>query len=165
MHPKAVNVLTIENVSKVALELAIKGNTTAQAFMRATAEEALERRFDTVFGREVSEEERNVKLARRMARLKARHQYTDTIKAWQEWQGRYPDHGEFRRLTVKVNRALFGCDHFKCDRDNMTPLQQELITRFEKHFYYLFSQCPNPADFPLEDELTRCIDFFGGKSL
>lgn len=170
LHPKAVNILTLENAVKVIRALDRKGNETAQAFTDAILEESLERRFDTAFGKEVTEQERNASLALRMQRIKARRSYTDLIKLHQEYLGYYGTQrgkDEFRGLTTKVNLALFGQPHFKCDRDTMTPFQQRTIAAFEgtifNKFDFFVEKTKRPGYFDVEDAIDSTIKLLKGE--
>ena len=126
--------VSIEDAIEYWYLMAMTGNKKAAALLKALAIESIERRLDRVFNKEVSEKERDLKLAERFKRLEARKEWTDTVKEIQECRGYYNTRKgteEFKELTVLVNLKLFGTPHFKCNRDNMTPSQQKRITQFE----------------------------------
>jgi len=127
------NVLTITQFTKLVTELAIiKQNPTAIAFLRASAEETIERRFDLAFNQKVEESERNERLALRMKRLLARHQWTDTLRDRHlALYGVKPNPDQYKNWTVKVNLELFEKKHFNCNRDNMCEDEQRTIELFE----------------------------------
>lgn len=126
--------VSIEDAIEYWYIMSLSGNKKAAALLKALAIESIERRFDRAFNKEVSEKERDLRLAERFKRLEARKEWTDIIKEIQECRGYYNTPmgtEEFKELTVLVNLKLFGTPHFKCNRDNMTPLQQKRITQFE----------------------------------
>lgn len=73
LNPKAVNTLNIKDFALLVVELSAKGHPLAKALNKAFVEEAIERRYDTAFGKKVEEAEYNVRLVLRMKRLLARH--------------------------------------------------------------------------------------------
>lgn len=111
-----------------------RGNRKASALMKALAHESVERRIDRALGIHVEESERDRQLLDRLSRLQARKDWTDRIKEYQEREGYYmtlKGKSEFKTLTERVNKQLFGRTHFHCNRDTMTPQQQRLIENFE----------------------------------
>lgn len=138
--------VSIEDAVEYWYLMSMDGNKRAAALLRALAIESIERRFDRAFGKVVTEQERDLKLAERYRRLQTRRDWTDVIKDIQETQGYYKTkmgNDEFREATVLVNRKLFGVDHFDCDRDNMTPEQQKIITQFEGGLVFYASKRKN----------------------
>ena len=138
--------VSIEDAVEYWYLMSMDGNKRAAALLRALAIESIERRFDRAFGKVVTEQERDLKLAERYRRLQTRRDWTDVIKDIQETQGYYKTkmgNDEFREATVLVNRKLFGVDHFDCDRDNMTPEQQKIITQFEGGLVFYSSKRKN----------------------
>lgn len=136
----------IEDAVEYWYLMSVKGNKKASALLKALAIESIERRFDRAFGKVVTEQERDLKLAERYRRLQTRRDWTDIIKDIQETQGYYRTkigNEEFRDATVLVNRKLFGVDHFDCNRDNMTPEQQKIITQFEGGLVFYASKRKN----------------------
>lgn len=114
--------------------MAERGNKKASALMIALATESVERRIDRALGIHVEESERDRQLLDRLNRLQARRNWTDCIKEYQEREGYYltpKGKSEFKTLTERVNKQLFGRTHFHCDRDTMSPQQQRLIENFE----------------------------------
>jgi hypothetical protein len=125
-------ILTIDQFKRVVRELDKRGNPVASAFIDASLEEAIERRFDRAFNVKRSEDERNALMELRVKRLLARRKWTDVIQQRNlELFGMVPTPEQFRDWTVKANLALFNCRHFKCDRDNMTITEQMIIESFE----------------------------------
>ena len=128
-----INVVSVSDASKIAYILAKKENPIADAFVQAILEEGLERRFDTAFGKKVTEAEYNALIALRMKRILARRIWTDTLRDRSlQLYGIKPDSDSYKRWTVKVNQRLFSKRHFFCNRDNMNQLEQELIELFER---------------------------------
>lgn len=133
LNPKAVNILYLDQISKLTYQLAKKGNAVADAFVQAILEEGLERRFDRAFGKQVEEDQRNQLIVLRMKRIMARRLWTDTLRDRSlELFGTKPDPEDYRRWTIKVNERLFNRYHFYCDRDNMEVREQETIELFER---------------------------------
>jgi hypothetical protein len=133
LHPKAVNTIKLPDFMRLLTELVSVGNIPAKALLLALAEESIERRFNHAFDVKCTEEEYNEKLKLRIKRLMARHDYTDVLmNRHVDLFGTKPEPCHYRDWTVMVNQHLFGVKHFKCDRDNMTPEQQELISDFER---------------------------------
>lgn len=128
-----INVVSVSDASKIAYALAKKENPIADAFVQAILEEGLERRFDTAFGKKVTEAEYSALIALRMKRILARRIWTDTLRDRSlQLYGIKPDSDRYKRWTVKVNQRLFSKRHFFCNRDNMNQLEQELIELFER---------------------------------
>lgn len=133
LNPKAVNILTITQVTKVIYLLSLKGDEKAKELMLALVEEGLDRRFSKAFGQRVTDEEYQARLALRMARLQARRLWTDTLRDRSlALYGVKPTSEQYRLWTVFVNNVLFSRDHFFCDRDNMNQKEQETIELFER---------------------------------
>lgn len=145
---KQIKVDSGESFIPVAIEdaivywgkMATKGNQNAFALIVALATESLERRADSIFNLKRTEEEYEARTKLRRERVLARRSWTDEIKARQEQQGYYRGEDskitpqateEYRALTVQVNLALFGQEHFECNRDTMTLEQQSTIHAFE----------------------------------
>ncbi len=109
-----------------------------KVLVQAAAFEALERRADTAFGIQRTEEERNERLKLRSQSKITRRSYTDILKEklieqyGEDGYKAMAKQGYFRDVTIKVNMHLFGQPHFKCDRDNMTTDQLVDIEHFEK---------------------------------
>jgi len=132
LNSKAVNTLTIKEFSLLLIELTAAGYPVARALASAFAEEAIDRRYDTAFGKKVSESERNQILAQRMKRLLARRGWTDVLQDRHvQCYGAKPTPKQFKDWTVRVNQVLFSRKHFNCDRDNMQAEEQRTIEMFE----------------------------------
>lgn len=129
-----VNTITIDQFIQLVKKVVIqKKNEEAIALLIILAEESIERRFNHAFGVKCSEEDYNKLLTIRWKRLLARRDYTDVLMERHiDLYETKPIAEDYRVWTVKVNKALFGCQHFKCNRDNMTTEQQEMITDFER---------------------------------
>ena len=133
LNPKAVNIVDLITFRKIIRALDKQGNPVASALVDAFIEESIDRRYDTAFGKKVTESERNQILAQRMKRLIARRGWTDILQERHiECYGSKPTPKQFRDWTVRVNQALFTKTHFKCDRDNMQAEEQSIIETFEK---------------------------------
>jgi len=148
LHPKAVNTLTIKEFSLLLIELTAAGYPVARALASVFAEEAIDRRYDTAFGKKVSESERNQILAQRMKRLLARRAWTDVLQDRHiQCYGTKPTAKQFKDWTVRVNEVLFSRKHFNCDRDNMQGEEQRTIEMFENMAIRRAGQNPqaNPA--------------------
>jgi len=129
----AVNIVDLITFRKIIRALDRQGNPIATALVDAFFEESVERRYDTAFGKKVTESERNQILAQRMKRLIARRGWTDILQERHiECYGTKPTPKQFRDWTVRVNQVLFSKTHFKCDRDNMQAEEQSIIETFEK---------------------------------
>ena len=128
---------TLEVASIVWQFEAAKGNELAQALSFACVVESLERRADAAFGVQVSEEERQAKLALRVKSKATRRKYTDVLKERlieQIGEERYKAIAVdfFKNTTIQVNQHLYQQPHFNCDRDNMTEEQLSDIELFER---------------------------------
>lgn len=144
LNPKAVNALSVRDFSLLVVELSAKGHPFAKALNRAFVEESIDRRFDTAFGKKVSEVERNQILALRMKRLLARRGWTDLLQERHiQCYGTKPTPNQFKEWTVRVNQVLFAKKHFKCDRDNMEVEEQRIIEMFENMAVRRAGQNPN----------------------
>lgn len=133
LHPKAVNILKLDQVITVIRYLDKKGNAIASAFTDAILQEGLERRFDVAFNVKVSEDERNKRLALRMSRLLARRLWTDTLMDRHiKLHGTKPTKDQYKYWTVVVNQQLFNKPHFNCNRDIMNDDEQKTIELFER---------------------------------
>ena len=127
-----INIISISVFRLLVRELDKQGNAIATALVDAFFEESVERRFDTAFGKKVSETEYNERLALRMKRLMARHAWTDVLRDRHiQCFGVKPKPDQYKDWTVIVNEALFGRRHFNCDRDTMEMEEQRLIESFE----------------------------------
>jgi hypothetical protein len=137
------------SIELVALYWASFGSSNRKAFAltAALATESIQRRFDRAFEQKVTEAEYDAALALRLERLQARRTWTDVVKDRMIAMGYYQDSGrvrdEYKTLTVAANKALFNQPHFKCDRDNMTPEQQQLIGDFERAAQRKANKHPN----------------------
>jgi hypothetical protein len=134
LNNKPVNTITIEQFVQLLKVLALqKTSQEAITLLVILAEESIERRFNHAFGVKCTEEDYNKLLTIRWKRLLARRDYTDVLMERHiDLYETKPIPEDYRVWTVKVNKALFGCQHFKCNRDNMTTEQQEMITDFER---------------------------------
>lgn len=129
--------LTLDAASTLFVYYATKGNKKAEALSFACVAEALERRADAAFGVQVSEEERQAKLALRVKSKNTRRKYTDVLKerlieqiGKERYQAIAVDF--FKNTTIQVNQHLYQQPHFNCDRDNMTEEQLSDIELFER---------------------------------
>jgi len=139
----AVNIVDLATFRKVIRELDKQSNPIASALIDAFIEESIERRFDTAFGKKVSEVERNEVLAQRMQRLLARRAWTDVLQERHiKCFGSKPVPRQFKEWTVVVNQALFNRKHFNCNRDNMEMEEQRIIEMFESMAIRRASQNP-----------------------
>lgn len=136
-------------------------NDSAFALVSALATETIERRFDRAFNQKVSEAEYDARLALRLQRLEARRSWTDVIKERLEQQELYGNRvyasSVFKDLTVQVNLALFGQPHFRCDRDNMTIKQQNLVGSFETLCARKAEQFPSDTAEELVEKVLLCF--------
>lgn len=137
-------VLTIEQFKRLVRELDKQGNPVASAFIDASLDESIERRFDRAFNIKRTEDERNALMELRVKRLLARRKWTDVIQQRNlELFGVVPTSEQFRDWTVKANLALFNQRHFNCDRDTMTINEQMTIESFEFVCCRLAKKHPN----------------------
>lgn len=91
-----------------------------------------------------------------MERIVALRTWTDIVRDRSvALIGTPPQPEMYRELIVSVNRALFGQPHFKCDRDNMTPDQQRVITSFETMLSVFADRFPDDHPSELVDRAIR----------
>ena len=126
--------IPLEMASLIWLE---SGSDVGKALGLACIAESLERRADAAFGVQVSEEERQAKLALRVKSKATRRKYTDVLKERlieQIGEERYKAIAVdfFKNTTIQVNQHLYQQPHFNCDRDNMTEEQLSDIELFER---------------------------------
>lgn len=132
LHPKAVNILTLDQFKEVIKVLAGRGNKIALEFVNAIIDEGLDRRFNRAFDIKVTEDEYNEKIKFRVLRVEARLEWTDVLmKRHLEIFGCKPEPKQYAYWTKRVNMFLFGQPNFNYDRDTMTKKQQETIQHFE----------------------------------
>jgi len=144
----AVNIVDLATFRKIIRELDRQGNPIASALIDVFIQESIDRRYDTAFGKKVSESERNQILAQRMKRLLARRAWTDVLQDRHiQCYGTKPTPKQFKDWTVRVNQVLFSRKHFNCDRDNMQGEEQRTIEMFENMAIRRAGQNPqeNPA--------------------
>jgi len=144
----AVNIIDLATFRKIIRELDRQGNPIASALIDVFIQESIDRRYDTAFGKKVSESERNQILAQRMKRLLARRAWTDLLQDRHiQCYGTKPTPKQFKDWTVRVNQVLFSRNHFNCDRDNMQSEEQRTIEMFENMAIRRAGQNPqaNPA--------------------
>jgi hypothetical protein len=107
-----VNVISLQDLSKIALLLAYKGNKTAQAFNLACVEESIERRFNNAFDQKVTEDEYNERLKVRMQGIQTRRTLTDAIKDYIIKHSITGNEAKF--MYINVTNALYislsGCN-------------------------------------------------------
>lgn len=133
LNPKPVNTISLSDFLIILIELTARGNSTAKELMSGLAQESIEKRFNKAFDLKFSDEEFNEKLKIRMERLQARIVYTDVLRDRHiKLYGTKPTSEDYKQWTVLVNKYLYGRSHFRCDRDNMTPSEQRMITDFER---------------------------------
>lgn len=158
LNSNPVNVISIKDFKKLVRALDRKGNILAEALTDALLEESIERRFARAFNVKFDEDEAEKRLALRMGRIISRFAWTDVIKK-RHYQitGRYPSSDYYRSCTIMVNKKLFGRPHFNCNRDNMTPEQQQLISDFERMAQRKSKQYP---DLPAHELLMKIIELF-----
>jgi hypothetical protein len=134
LNSQPVNTISIDQFIQLIKNVVIqKKNEEAINLLMILAEESIERRFNHAFGVKCTEEDYNKLLTIRWKRLLARRDYTDVLMERHiDLYGTKPIPEDYKVWTVKVNKALFGCQQFKCNRDNMTTDQQEMITDFER---------------------------------
>lgn len=162
-----ITALPIEAFGLVVNYVAISGNANynielAQAIQQACVVEALERRADTAFGVQRTEQERNEKLEQRMQSKCIRRKYTDVFKERlieQIGEERYKEIAPsfFKNTTIQVNQHLFGQPHFNCDRDNMTETQLHDIQDFEGLIARRAARFP---EYTCEELLAWALDIF-----
>jgi hypothetical protein len=153
-----INIVSLEDFSKVIYELQKKGDPVADAFLRALILEGIERRFDKAFGKFVEEEERNSRIQLRMKRILARTEWTDTLMNRSlKLYGVKPKAEDYRRWTVYVNKMLFNQLHFECNRDNMSEKEQRIIEAFETTASFKATRYPNATP---DEIITMAVNVF-----
>jgi len=143
-----VNVVDLATFRQIIRVMDRQGNPIASALIDVFIQESIDRRYDTAFGKKVSESERNQILAQRMKRLLARRAWTDLLQDRHiQCYGTKPTPKQFKDWTVRVNQVLFARNHFNCDRDNMQSEEQRTIEMFENMAIRRAGQNPqaNPA--------------------
>lgn len=113
-HNKAT-VLTLEQLKLVAFELSERGNILAKSFVKACVMEAIERRFDTAFGRKVTEDERNNWMKLRIRSKIVRRQFTDAVKDWGFAEGIKPDYARLTNIFYNTVKLRKGRDNYTDD--------------------------------------------------
>jgi len=137
LNPRKVSILTLPQLSTVVKGLAKQGNKQAWKLLDACFLEKMERIFDSAFGNEVGEREREARFKLRMRSKVTRRSYTDILKErlikqyGEDGYKKLATNGYFRDVTVLVNDHLFNQPHFKCNRDNMDDYQLREIEHFE----------------------------------
>ena len=153
-----INIISLEDFSKVIYELQKKGNPVADAFLRALIIEGIERRFDKAFGKFVEEQERNNRIRLRMERILARTEWTDTLMNRSlKLYGVKPKAQDYQRWTVYVNKMLFDQPHFQCDRDTMSEEEQKIIKAFETTASFKAKKYPNATP---DEIITMAVNVF-----
>jgi hypothetical protein len=160
-----VNTIRIEQLVELVTKLATdRLEREAIVLLSIFAIESIERRFNNAFVVKCTEDEYNKLLTIRWKRLLARKDYTDTLMERHiDLYGTKPVAEDYRVWTVKVNIHLFGCKHFKCDRDNMTKEQQELISDFERTVKRFASMYPTITPIELINKTLATFPLFLAK--
>ncbi len=135
IHPKKVNILSIEQFSKLVVELNSRGDKAAKAFIEAALFESIERRFDAAFGVEVTERERNELLKARFEGVMTRRTLTDSIKDYCIRNDKSETYRKFvyTNVTECLNKTLFGksAKELQADRNCSTTrnglIKEEII--------------------------------------
>lgn len=83
-NPNPESVLSLPQFNLLLVELVSNGNETAKRFLQASAQEAIERRFDHAFGVKRTEEQRNEWLKQRMLHKK---QFHPNLTRWLQADG------------------------------------------------------------------------------
>ena len=124
--------LTLSEFTAFVAFLASEGNQHALALMVAGFVTDFASVANSHFGRQLDDTEREyirTLVFNRIATFKA---WTTVIRDRHiALFGDKPTGAYYRDCVVHVNEELFGVPHFKCDRGNMTELQQKTIHRFE----------------------------------
>ncbi len=109
------------------------------------------------YGVVMTEDEKEYQRALVFNRLQAFKSWTDIIKErHMKFYGVAPSGDYYADKVRKVNLALFGVPHFKCDRNNMNQEQQELITEFERN---LVSKAKRKPDWHVDAIINSVLDF------
>jgi hypothetical protein len=146
--------LTVEQLSDVALQLVIDGNETAKLFLKASFAEAIESRVNAALGIEKTIEERNIIFHYRAApvTIKERKRVQKMVDGDYK-RSKIPGIG--RESTIKINLAVFGQKHFKCQRSKyMDKDTQAAIAEIEYQISVLSFQQPC---IPIEQHVDTAI--------
>lgn len=153
-----VNIISLDIFIDLLYALAKNGNSIADTIAKTLLHEPLQRRYDTAFGKKVTEAEYNKQLAFRFKRLQSRRLWTDVLQERHiQCFGAKPKPEQFRDWTVRANQVLFGRRHFNCDRDTMENEEQRIIENFE--FMAVRRSKQNPRVTP-DELLELALDTF-----
>jgi hypothetical protein len=109
LHPKAVNVVTIDQFQRILIELSIKGNAVAIEVLRDMSALGLHQLFCDAFGIQLDAEDRALWLQRRTESKELFWELANQIKVWMD--GREctaPPHTYYSNAFDCVNMQLFG---------------------------------------------------------
>ena len=138
---KAVNIVTLEQFNQVILELVVKGNPQAIAFMRLLQGLSLQQLFADAFGQKFDSQDRQNWLKARLEGKQTRRSFTDAIS---DYISRHSDElSENRKQWLytnasnKVNLQVFGVSAKKLrelgidSRDNYSADQLFQVRKLE----------------------------------
>ena len=119
LHPKAVNVVSVDQFQRVLIELSIKGNVLAQEVLRDMSALGLHQLFCDAFGIQLDAEDRAQWLQRRTESKELFWELAGQIKVWIEGrQCSAPEHTYYSNAFDCMNTQLFG-KKSKVIRDEM----------------------------------------------
>jgi hypothetical protein len=146
--------LTIEQLSTTALELAIRGSEAAKKFLAASFAESIQSRVDAALGHEKPIEERNIVFHYRAAPVTIAERKR-VQKILDREYARRGSPGIGKESTIKINMAVFGQKHFKCQRTKyMDSDTQAAIAEIEHQITVLSFQQPH---IPIERHVDTAI--------
>jgi hypothetical protein len=127
LHPKAVNVLTLDQFNTVMIKLAFSGNQAAQELMLDLNGMALHQLFSDAFNERFDKEDRQNYLKARQIGKVTRRTLTDAIKDYISKNDIQGNRAKFlyKNASDALNRGLFGhaakdlVAHFECEKDNL----------------------------------------------
>lgn len=126
--PSKITPVPIEVAVAFWTKEAMVGNQLALALVAACAAEAVERRADTAFGKDRTEQERNERIKIRMAGIVTRRDWTDAIKDYLDRHSELSDnyrHFIYANVSDCLNKAITGktakqlCEERQCHKNKL----------------------------------------------
>lgn len=134
LHPKAVNVISLDELTAVIIASAKTGNESAQVLRDGLVGLSLRQLFADAFGEKFEKEDRQNWLKTRMAGKVTRRGLTEAIKDWYERNPggtSRPPHAMFAQTTNLIYKALWGMEavqlekHLGCGRHESRNFMDE----------------------------------------
>jgi hypothetical protein len=110
LHPKAVNVISIQDFERTLAKLDRAGNKFAQDLRDALVGLSLHQLYSDAFGVKFDEEDRKNWLIERVEGKEVRRTLTDSIHDYLVSQGKGDAFGYYARITNQIYQGIFGLD-------------------------------------------------------